>query len=435
MIGKKIEQVTRQLAGRFGLSSALVIFGRLCTLLLFLTAARFAGAEAFGLFVFAHAACQVLGILCSLGTGPASQLIIGEARGHARLARIPSFVLFASVTTLGVSAAVALLLWAGSLAAEGLEAGGNARALLAAMAIFLPAMAMSMLREYLARALELVVLSFVPRDIVWCLSMIALIVLVPEIRSNLVLTGAIVLMAIELPLWLALWRRARRQAAGARKLPARAYRSWTVRSLAMLANSLAGFCFERVDILAMGAFGPLSAAGVYGAASRTAPLISTTQRFIVPIITVRVARALAIDDVREAWREVRSGIAAATCVALPATLFVLLFAPQIMSLFGPGFESGANVLRILACAHFVLAIGSNISVLIMFGKQPWLFTRAIWMALIPTAIAMPFTIHFLGASGAALTAAVGIVAYNLRTLLISRALLKGERSRDAVRSS
>lgn len=418
--------MARQLVDRFGLSSGLVVCGRLCTLLLFLTAARFTGAEAFGLFVFAHAACQILGLLCSLGTGPASQLIVGEARGHARLARIPSFTLFATGVTLGISLGAALLFGLGSLSVQAIGVGGNASALLAATAVFLPVMAMSILREYLARALEMVVLAFAPRDICWCLVMIALIVLFPPVGTNLVMAGALVLAAIELPLWFALWRRARGEG-GPRLLRLRPYRSWLGRSLSMLANSVAGFCFERIDILAMGTFAPLSSAGVYGAASRTAPLISTTQRFIVPVITVRVAKALSTDDAAEAWREVRWGMVAASCVALPAAILVLIFAPQIMALFGPEFVEGANVLRILAGAHLILAVGSNISVLIMFGKRPWLFTRAIWMALVPTAVVIPFAVHFLGAVGAALTVSAGIVAYNARTMLMSRALLRGGR--------
>ena len=227
--------------------------------------------------------------------GPASPLIIGEARGKGRPARIPSFIDTALAITLAVSLAVAAVLAGSAYLVSACWPDSSTGALLYATALFVPVLALSSLREYIARSLEMIATAFVPRDIGWALASALLIVFVPAVRSNLTLVLGGMLAAIEIPLWVTLWLHVRNLAPEA-PLPRRAYRRWMSRSFAMQANLLAGLGFERMDVLVMGVMSPLAAAGIYGAGARTAPLISTSQRFVVPVITPRVAQAVAQGD-------------------------------------------------------------------------------------------------------------------------------------------
>lgn len=383
-------------------------------------AARLATAADFGLFVVALAVTQVLAIICTLGTAPAAQLVINEAIARNRPWRIRAYVRFSVGITILTSLAATLLILGIGAVADRYGASGLQQICIA-IALLTPVMAMSILREFIARAFEGAVLAFVPRDIGWTLCFGATILLVPESRTQLIMTGAAVLLATELLAWLLVWMRYLRIHRTARRIPARPYRRWMERSLAMMSNFVGSLGFERVDVLAVGLLASFESAGIYGAATRTASFVSVSQRFVVPLITPRVARALASRDRKSALKEVWSGFQMASLLALPTSVAVFVLAPDLLSLFGEHFESGAPVLRILVLAYLATVLGANFGVMVTMGARPWLFTRTVWAALIPTVLILPFTTAAFGMVGAACTVAVGIAAYNLRLFRLSRA--------------
>ena len=117
-------------------------------------------------------------------------------------------------------------------------------------------------------------------------------------------------------------------------------------------------------------------------------------------------------------------------IAAPGILILGLFAEQVLSFFGSRFAVGAPALRILAVAHFAIAIGSTFGVVTMMGSKPWRYAIAIWLALIPTAIVMPLVAAKFGLNGAAAAVTLGIVAYNAAMVVMALPYLRDRTKAD-----
>lgn len=410
-----------QAVRRFGWPSILVGAGRLSFLLLFLVAARTSAPSEFGLFVVAVAASQILANICSLGTAPAAMQIVGAGRSAGKTW---AFIRFSTSITVATGLALGALLLAGSALLSVLLPASDAGRVLAAVALLAPVMGLSLLREYLARALETVALAFIPRDLAWTLSLSMLLAVSPSIAASLTLAAAASLLAVELLSFWLLWKsRVAAVAAAAAPVPLRLYRRWVQRSLAMMSNYVASLGFDRIDVLIVGLFLSLPVAGIYGAAGRIASLLSLSQRFVIPIIAPRIAQGLSTGNRHMVTVELRVALAASLAVSLPALAAVLLWAPEIMRLYGPEFTGGAGILRVLALAHFAVAACAAFSAVILMGPEHWQFTRVIWSTLIPVAVTLLVAVPLAGAQGAAAVVAGGMIFYNLwLTRLALRAL-------------
>lgn len=424
---KKALALIGQAISRFGWPSILVVGGRLSFLLLFLVAARTAAPSDFGLFVVAVAASQVLANICSLGTAPAAIQIVGAER---RPGKIWAYIRFSTSVTVAAGLALGALLSGLGAVLEALLPASDAGRICVAVAMLAPVMGLSLLRENLARALESVALAFIPRDLAWTILLSMLLAFSPAIAAHLTIAAAASLLAVELlSSWL-LWRsQIAAIAAAAPPVPLRAYRRWVQRSLAMMSNYVASLGFDRIDVLIVGLFLSLPVAGIYGAASRLASLLSLPQRFVIPIVSPRIARGLAARNGPLVWSEVRLAVLASLAVSLPALIAVLLWAGEIMRLYGREFAGGAGILRILAFAHLAVAACAAFSAVILMGPAHWLFTRIIWTALIPVTVALLAVVPIAGPESAAAVVAGGIILYNLSLVWLALKALKRLRPR------
>jgi len=420
---KRALDLFASLARRFGFAAVLVAGGRLAYLVLFAVAARLVAPEKFGAFVVALSASQLVAPVATLGLGAAAQAVIPQACGRA-LWRIRSYVQLSLWITGLVSLAIAVLAALAAYVLNAANIGAAAQTVLVAFAILVAPMAFSTLRAFVARALENVFVAFFPRDIGWTLLLAVLVISVPWVREHLIVSAALTLAAVEMTGWLVLWWRYIAPIRPPRRKTVKPYRRWISRSQALMVNYLGGLGFERLDVIAVGMFASLEVAGIYGAASRVAPVISLSQRFIVPVITPRISRAFGEKDLLQIGREVRFGVLAGGAIAIPATVVTLLFGGEIMRLFGPTFVSGTEYLRILAAGHLAIAIGSNFGVVTMMGPRPWLYARTIWSTLIPAALLLPALVPEYGATAAAGVTAAGIAAYNLALIVLALRALR-----------
>lgn len=412
---------------RYGWPSILVVCGRLSFLLLFLVAARTAASSDFGLFVVAVAASQILANVCSLGTAPAAMQIVGAERLPRK---IWAYVRFSTSVTVAAGLALgALLLGLGAMLSALLPASDAGR-IVSAAALLAPVMGLSLLRENLARALDSVALAFIPRDLAWTLALSILLAFSPKVAANLTIAAAASLLAVELLASWLLWRsRIAAIAAAAPPVPLRPYRRWVKRSLAMMSNYAASLGFDRIDVLVVGLFLSLPVAGIYGAASRLASLLSLPQRFVIPIVSPKIAHGLAVRNESLVRTEVRLALLTSFAASLPVLIAVLLWAPEIMLLYGPQFAGGAAILRILAFAHFTVAVCAAFSAVILMGPAHWLFTRIIWLALVPVTAALLVVVPRAGPESAAAIVAGGMILYNLSLAWLALKALKRLRRR------
>jgi O-antigen/teichoic acid export membrane protein len=415
----------KQVIRRFGLGGVLIVGGRVCFLFLTFVLARTCRPDQFGLFTVALASSQVLAVLATFGTGPAAQTIVVGALTNHDKATAWRFLKFAIVATATGSAVVSL----GAICI-GLATGrsGESGTAAIATAMLSPVMAASFLREFLARTFEQTVMAFGPRDIGWSLCLTVTVLVLPQVRDHLMWAAVPTLIAVEGIAWCVLWINnigpLRHGLSSTYRRHPSAERSWINRCFAVMVNYAGSFSFERIDVVLVGLLTSLSEAGVYGVASRFAPLISTGQRFVVPILAPRIARGFALNDTEGMRREVTHGALASLGVALPATLFVWLFTGDILAFFGGRFSDGVWPLRILSLAHLSIAIGSSFGVVTMVGPKPWHYAAAIWVALIPSAILLPIGILTMGVKGAAVITTLGILSYNCILIVLALRALR-----------
>lgn len=127
-----------------------------------------------------------------------------------------------------------------------------------------------------------------------------------------------------------------------------------------------------LSIILVGALAGPAAAGVYGAATRfvsagTALLhalrIVVAPRFSAQLGDGRADEAQGLYQVTTGW-----------ILLLGAPVYVVLavFAPTVLGLLGPGFESGTTVLVVLCVGGLGLLLGGNVqSLLLMSGRSGW----------------------------------------------------------------
>lgn len=400
--------IVTQLLRKFGGAGVFVAAGRLSFLLLVMIAGRLVPASEFGLFMVALATSQILGIASTGGTGPTAQLVVADAISRDRPAIIIGFVRFSVVLTMSVSVSVSALFLAISYGARGWVGSNSSFSVLSATGMILVPMAMSTVREYVARALGSIHLAFAPRDIYWTLLLCVLVVIVPFARTSFVAVAAISLFMIETVFWVVIWRKALAGIWHRRRNMRSHYGKWFKTSMWMMSNFVAGFSFERIDTLAVGFLGSLEAAGIYGVANRVAPLISLCQRFVVPVALPAIAKAHAAGDAKGVRSEIQHGLLISLLMAGPLFIGVQIFAPYVMAIFGPRFVPGATTLRILAVAHFALALQGTLGAALTAAASPSIYSRYAWTALSLTVVVLLVATPRFGTVGAATGAAIGI---------------------------
>jgi len=392
---------------KFGGAGALVALGRLAFMVFVVIAGRTMDPTGFGQFMVVLVGAQILGLVVSLGTAPSAQVMVSDAVARKRPALVLGYIRFAGAITVLVALALAAVLIAVSLSLRAAGWIDPAKDITIPMALLLLPMAMSWLREYVARALGSSMLAFTPRDICWTVLMSALLLVFPGVAANMIGWAAGTLFAVEATAWLLVWIKYLRPIRHRSRNISAFYRKWFRHAVAMLFNTFVGFSFERIDTFAISGFTSLAVAGAYAAASRVAMIVSISQRFVVPVVLPNIVAALGRRDMPRARSEIRHGILMSLAFALPVYLAIMLLAEPIMGIFGPSFRPYANVLRILATAQFGLAINGPIGAALT-GTSPYIYARFGWIALSLTALLLVSLTPLFGAMGAAFAVMSGI---------------------------
>lgn len=212
-----------------------------------------------------------------------------------------------------------------------------------------------------------------------------------------------------------LWRLARGvPAAGER--PSGLGRQLARFSLPLLFTNVLDYLNGRTEILVLGIYLAASASGIYSAAGRLAGLglivLTAFNAIFSPLISDLHARGQ-IASLATLYKLVTRWIVAA---AMPFFVVQMIFAPQLMALFGPDFVAGAGALRLLSLGQLVnFATGSSGIMLIMSGRSDLTFANSLITVLL--ALVLDFLlVPGYGLLGAAVAGALVIALINLLRL-------------------
>jgi O-antigen/teichoic acid export membrane protein len=172
-----------------------------------------------------------------------------------------------------------------------------------------------------------------------------------------------------------------------------------------------------LDTLLVGALKSSAEAGVYAAATRYLSLGQFIGVAIAQVVGPKLSEVLASNQHERA----RSVYATATwwlmALAWPLYLTMIVLAPTLLSVFGPGFERAQPVMVILGSSMLVATLVGPVDiVLLMAGKSSWNLLNTI-AAVTANVVLNLLLIPRFGITGAAVAWSASIILNNLLPLL------------------
>ena len=134
------------------------------------------------------------------------------------------------------------------------------------------------------------------------------------------------------------------------------------------ASSVVEVLLEWVDVIAVFILLGPAAGGIYGAVNRCVRLGAMLDHSVRMVTGPVISSALATGDLARARQVFSAATRLLILGAWPFYLLLIIFGPAVMSVFGPGFESGAPALIIIGAAMLLsVSAGGVQSVLLMGG--------------------------------------------------------------------
>ena len=181
--------------------------------------------------------------------------------------------------------------------------------------------------------------------------------------------------------------------------------------------SFAQVLVDRVDILILGFFLPESEVGYYFAASRISSLVTLALMASAFHYSSRIARECSTGDFEALQNVVRKATYFGLIPTLPVCCFVLVYAEELLSIFGDDYVLASPVLQIFAMAQLVNALcGPCLAILNMAGHVRDSCYILIGSLVVATMV-LPFATLTYGAIGAAMCAGITIASWNVLALL------------------
>lgn len=188
-------------------------------------------------------------------------------------------------------------------------------------------------------------------------------------------------------------------------------------ALPLLFAGVTTYAASWVDILFLGAFVSPSEVGVYQIAFQTSLMITivlNAANFIFPSLIAESYHGNRRGYLVDLYKSVSKWTAYLTVFA---ALFVVVFAGEILALFGPEFEVGVEALAILAVGQALVAVtGSGGNVLKMTNFERMELYNSIGMLVLNSVLNYAL-IRWYGISGAAIATAFSLATLNIVRLL------------------
>ena len=163
----------------------------------------------------------------------------------------------------------------------------------------------------------------------------------------------------------------------------------------------------------LGIWGSTEDAGVFGAATRIAMLITFFLTAVNTVIAPKFAELHAKGDIEMLGHLARRFALLTTVAASPLLLLLILAGDWVMSMFGPEFTRGGTALAILAVGQAVNTMTGSVGILlIMTGNEKCIRDSTI-IGLIVLFLASYALILPFGLIGAALSSALSIICINI----------------------
>ncbi|WP_173923441.1 lipopolysaccharide biosynthesis protein [Agromyces sp. Marseille-P2726] len=335
-----------------------------------------------GLFFQAVGVFTIASQVLRLGTNSGIVRTVSEQHAFGRRGEAWRTILIAAVPVAVLSTLVAAVLWwsAPWLAGWLVAPGGSEQfeGYLRLMAPFIPAGAVLAVLQMSSRMLDGIVTYTAAHAIAYPIARLGAVVLAVLAIGSAYSSFAAWLWAI--PVWLVVavallarpfvqdWRR---RADALETLPVATRRFWAFSSARAVGGSLE-ILLEWSDVLIVAALTSPAEAGVYAIVTRTVRAGQVVDHSMRIAVTPTISRLLARGE-SSATRALHTSVTRAMIlISWPFYLTLAIMGPAILGLFGPGFESGAAPLVILAGAMMVASSAGMLqSIILQGGHSSW----------------------------------------------------------------
>lgn len=195
-------------------------------------------------------------------------------------------------------------------------------------------------------------------------------------------------------------------------------REWWRIAAPLMIGGLAQMALTRIDIIMLGAMTDPSTTGIYVAASRLAMISGIVLIGVNTIAAPLLAKAYQGGRIEEFFWIFRRSVVWSTAGAVPVIMLLLLVPGLLLGLFGPGFESGADLLRVLALGQFVNAVTGSVGFALIVSRHEKAFAVSTISMMLLNIVGNFIAIPTYGAIGAAWVSAVSVAGLNLWQLWV-----------------
>jgi O-antigen/teichoic acid export membrane protein len=201
------------------------------------------------------------------------------------------------------------------------------------------------------------------------------------------------------------------------------FRDLFVTAMPMYGSAVADVVMTFSDVLILGMFATAADVGIYTAAARTALL---TRFLLLANSAVAAPRFAALHAAKDAEGVARLAVRSTlltTVSSVPLLLIFLVFPERVLSLFGPQFEAGAQVLIILTIGQFVNAATGPVGYLLNMSGFHRIEGRISVAGAVMTVGLCFALIPFWGIVGAAAANAIATAGCNLLRVYFAKSCL------------
>jgi O-antigen/teichoic acid export membrane protein len=163
----------------------------------------------------------------------------------------------------------------------------------------------------------------------------------------------------------------------------------------------------------LGTQGKVSEIGIFQIANRTAILIGFFLTSINTIAAPKFASLYARGDLQALSKTARQSSALMVLAVTPLLALMIIFPGFVLRLFGPDFEAGTLLLRILCIGQFINVATGSVGYLLMMTGHERLLRLTITLATIINLWLCLWLIPKMGPLGAAIATAVPLAFMNL----------------------
>lgn len=348
---------------------------------------RLLGADGAGLYFFAVSVVNVGSSFGRVGFGAVIVRNIAESVARRKWAR-GRFVYGAGMKLVGaISAIVALAVLASApWASRAVFSKPEYEIPLVLAALAIVPFALSWTEGDALRALRRIPSAQLAKAVLPYL--VTLILLYPMIRLwgaegaiGAFLVGAVATALIGHRLWRRAWRRVPGNTGSSGPVDL-TVRTLMASSWALVGVALANMGVQNAASIILGAMGSNADVGVFNLANRVSAMLLLPLFGVIGILAPKFVHLNTVGDMAGLQRLVRRSFWLLFAVVIPAAALLFAIAGPVMSMFGPHFERGVPVLRILLISAVVnTGTGPTGQVLLMCGHE-----RAVWKLSLTTLV-------------------------------------------------